>query len=43
MAYVKNVRGTPWIYTVRSTIEGPYGTSAPLVRGTEPDWQPLPL
>jgi len=43
IAYVKNVRGTPWIYTVRSTIEGPYGTSAPLVRGTEPDWQPLPL
>jgi Dipeptidyl peptidase IV (DPP IV) N-terminal region len=42
MAYAKNVRGTPWIYTVRSTIEGPYGTSAPLVKGTEPDWQPLP-
>jgi hypothetical protein len=42
IAYVKNVRGTPWIYTVRSTIEGPYGASAPLVRGTEPDWQPLP-
>jgi hypothetical protein len=42
IAYVKNVRGTAWIYTVRSTIEGPYGSSAPLVKGTEPDWQPLP-
>lgn len=40
IAYVKNVTGTPWIYTVRATIEGPYGSSTSLVRGTEPDWQP---
>lgn len=26
-----------------TTIEGPYGASSPLVKGTEPDWQPLPL
>jgi hypothetical protein len=41
IAYVKNVRGTPRIYTVRTTLEGPYGTPSPLVKGTEPDWQPL--
>jgi hypothetical protein len=41
IAYVKNTRGTPWIYTVHSTIEGPYGTSTALVKGTQPDWQPL--
>jgi dipeptidyl aminopeptidase/acylaminoacyl peptidase len=41
IAYVKNTRGTPWIYTMHSTIEGPYGTSTPIVKGTEPDWQPL--
>lgn len=41
IAYVKNVRGTRWIYTVRSTIEAPDGTPARLAAGTEPDWQPL--
>jgi hypothetical protein len=43
IAYVINVRGTPWIYTIPATVEGPQGTPAPLVKGTEPDWQPLPL
>jgi hypothetical protein len=42
IAYVKNARGTPWIYLVPATVEGPYGTPSPLVKGTEPDWQPLP-
>lgn len=40
MAYVKNVRGVPWIFTVLTTLDTP---PAALVKGTEPDWQPLPL
>ncbi len=43
MAYVLNVRGTPWIHTVPASLDGPHGTPSLLVRGTEPDWQPLPL
>jgi hypothetical protein len=42
LAYVVSDHGTPRIYTVRTTIEGPYGTASKLASGTEPDWQPLP-
>jgi len=39
IAYVQNVRGTPWIYTQITTRDI---RPSLLVRGTEPDWQPLP-
>jgi hypothetical protein len=40
LAYVKNVRGTPEIYTQHASADGP---ATPLTAGTQPDWQPLPL
>jgi len=43
IAYVQDVGGTPEIFTTPTTIEGPYGTPSMLVRGTQPDWQPLPV
>lgn len=43
LAYVKNGRCTPEIFTQRSALEGPYGPATKLTDGTQPDWQPLPL
>lgn len=39
IAFVKNVNGIPWIFTQITTLDI---KAVALVKGTEPDWQPLP-
>ncbi len=41
LAYVKNVRGTPTIFTTANTPSRPARPGTRLTTGTEPDWQPL--
>jgi hypothetical protein len=42
VAYVKNVTGTPTIFTTARTRTSPIRPGARLTTGTEPDWQPVP-
>ncbi len=42
IAYVRNVTGTPTIFTTADTAGHPPRPGARLTTGTEPDWQPLP-
>jgi hypothetical protein len=42
IAYVKNVTGTPTIFTTASTSTRPPRPGTKLTTGTEPDWQPVP-
>lgn len=42
IAYVRDVRGVPTIFTTANSSPGPPKPGTRLTTGTEPDWQPLP-